>query len=88
MSKTRDWADLSDDPDYEQQLVFNELESETRASKTAPPTRLVEVSEETAAFLCSKRPETTDRLKTRNAYALPKVSATRQQFLMPEVPKM
>ena len=92
MSKTRDWEDRSDDPDYEEQVVFHESDTETRTAKSAPPTRLVKVTDETAAFLkekCSKRLESADRLTTRNAYALPKVPATKTSaldaYMKPEV---
>ena len=90
VSKSRDRADRSDDPDYDEPVVF--LDTETRGAKTAPPTRLVEVTDETAAFLkqaCSKRLESSDRLSTRNAYALPKVPATKtavlDAYIKPEV---
>ena len=92
VSKFRNWEDLSDDPDYEEQVVFHESDTETRTAKTAPPTRLAEVTGETAAFLkekCSKRLESANRLTTRNAYALPKVPATRTSvldaYMKPEV---
>ncbi|XP_065890754.1 luc7-like protein 3 [Dysidea avara] len=90
VSKSRDWADQSEDPDYDEPIVFSD--TETRGAKTAPPTRLVQVTDETAAFLkqaCSKRPESSDRLSTRNAYALPKVPATKtavlDAYMKPEV---
>jgi len=50
-----------------------------RVAKNAPPTRLVEVTDEMAAFLkekCSKRLEGNDYLSVRNIYALPKVPVT------------
>ena len=50
------WADLSDDLDYDEP---NELGKSTCVSKNAPPTKLVEVTDETAALKekCSKRLE-------------------------------
>ena len=69
--------DRSDDPDYKEQVVFHESDTETRT---------------TAAFLkekCSKRLESADRLTTRNTYALPKVPATKTSaldaYMKPEV---
>ena len=87
VSKSGDWEDLSDNPNYKELVVFDDADKGIRGAKTAPPTRLVEVSEETAAYLkqkCSKRLDGLDRLTTRNAYALPKVPAPlRQQAWIP-----
>ena len=94
VSRRRDWADLPDEyvPDYEERVAFGEPDKDVRGTKSAPPTRLVEVRDETAAFLkqkCSKRLDSTDRLTVRNAYALPKVPATKSAgldaYMKPEV---
>ena len=37
VSKIRQQEDLTDDPDYEEQLVFHESDTETRTVKGAPP---------------------------------------------------
>ena len=68
MSKSRDWVDLSDDPNYKELVIFDDVDKGMRGAKTAPPTRLVEVSEETATFLkqkCSKQLNSPDCLAVR-----------------------
>ena len=84
MLRSRPWQDIPDYPDYNERVVYQELDTETRVTKNTPPTRLVEISNETAQFLkkkCSKRQEGADRLSTRNVYALPKVLATKSSVL-------
>jgi len=67
VSKSRDWADLSDNPNYEELVVFGELIRAYVMPRLLP---LPEVSEETATFLkqkCSKQLDGPDCLTTRNA---------------------
>ena len=83
MPKTRPWENRSDDPDYHETVTWSDSEP-ARKSKTVPPTRLTEVTNEMAKFLkdkCSMWLDSADRLSTRNAYSLPKVSATKSSVL-------
>jgi len=75
---------VSDDPDYSEVVTWSYTEL-AHTAKTALPTRLVEVSNETADFLkvkFSKWLDGYDRLSTRNAHTLPKVPVTSHQCLM------
>ena len=72
----RDWAEITDYPDYEELIGFDDNPSDTDIQPSG--TRVAEVTTETQTLLkdvCLTRARNNDQLKTRNAYTLPKVEA-------------
>ena len=81
--KNRRWHDIPDTPQYDETLEWefnSDIEVTEPERRQAPPTNVASVSEEMATLIteaCTVRLENPDRLKIRNTYSLPKVTASR-----------
>ena len=79
-SKNQNWEDIPDTPDYSEHINFDGSDTEAQARVS----KLVEVSKETESLLmekCTSRLPNSERLKSRNNYALPKVPVTKTPSL-------
>ena len=82
-SRTDDGTIIPDTPQYDETLEWefnSDIEVTEPERRQAPPTNVASVSEETATLIteaCTVRLENPDRLKIRNTYSLPKVTASR-----------
>ena len=79
-SKNQNWEDIPDTPDYSEQINFDGSDTEAQAGVS----KLVEVSKETESLLmekCTSWLPNSERLKSRNNYALPKVPVTKTPSL-------
>ena len=79
-SKNQNWEDIPDTPDYSEHINFDGSDTEAQVGVS----KLVEVSKETESLLrekCTSRLPNSERLKSRNNCALPKVPATKTPSL-------
>ena len=93
---TRSWEDIPDTPQYSEVVEWeynSDIEPVGPGKLQAPPTNVAAVSEETGSIIsqaCTSRLEYADRLKVRNVYSLPKVTASRtpqlDSYLKTEIP--
>ena len=79
-SNNQNWEDIPDTPDYSEHINFDGSDTEAQAGVS----KLVEVSKETESLLmekCTSQLPNSERLKSRNNCALPKVPATKTPSL-------